>query len=651
MYAINFRPAQIEQVCHQVHNAWTQMAERRKIEPSVRPVIAQSWERCMEYGVPLNPCIPVNRFGPAFDQNAKLLEIARPIITQFYPYIEGSGFPITLTNAAGIVLEVIGDAASVENGYRQNVMPGADFSEQGAGTNAMGTCLINQSPVQIIGAEHYCIGGHTCISAGAPILDPITQKVLGSISVSGKINLAHAHNLGIVVAIAQLIEQQLKQSQLQLLKNIIFENDADGIIIALENGSITSINTRALEILKLPISKPKSWTTISTVPELDTIFQESIRQKSVIRKVTEFGGARNQIELTITPVSYGQLATGAVLVLKHVHKLAPADLTDQDINNSRKTKQLKALKTIKTTSSRMDKVLNIAQIAATNRANVLILGESGTGKELFAKAIHDLSPWGDGPFIPVNCGCIPRDLIASELFGYTEGSFTGALKKGKKGKFECADGGTLFLDEIGEMAPDMQVALLRVLEERYFYPIGTEKGYPINCRVIAATNQDLKTNISNGRFRADLYYRLNLLSLQIPPLRERVEDILFLTESFLHQFARRIIDLEPEIRDLFNIYPWPGNVRELKNTVERLVYLSNGGRITKDMLPHEILAFDESRTYYSQTPQPVSEIDLIAQALQATNNNYTEAAKKMGISRATLYRKLKKLEISKIVPN
>lgn len=265
-----------------------------------------------------------------------------------------------------------------------------------------------------------------------------------------------------------------------------------------------------------------------------------------------------------------------------------------------------------------------------------------TASTLQLPAIHDYSEYSEGPFVPLNCGCIPRDLIASELFGYTRGAFTGAEKTGKKGKFEIAAGGTLFLDEIGEMPLDIQVALLRVLEDRVVYPIGADKGVPASCRVIAATNKDLLRAVKEGLFRVDLYYRLNVLSIRIPPLRERIEDILFLAEYFCRQFGLEFSQLYPEIRELFLSYPWPGNVRELKNAIERLVCFSNGGPITRELLPEEILAFNKTADLNLNKACELSEQAQIKKSLHESGHNVSEAARKLGISRSTMYRKMKK---------
>ena len=224
----------------------------------------------------------------------------------------------------------------------------------------------------------------------------------------------------------------------------------------------------------------------------------------------------------------------------------------------------------------MKETIEVARMAARSSSNVLIEGESGTGKELFAQAIHNASKRSAGPFVAVNCGAIPRELIASELFGYSEGAFTGAKKGGNPGKFELADGGTLFLDEIGDMPLEQQVALLRVIQEKSVSRIGSNQVIPVDVRIICATNKNLLELMQTGRFRQDLYYRLNVINLRILPLRERKEDIPVLFQHFLQQMNQEGNQLsQQDVIEHLLSYDWPGNVRELQNVVERFVHLEH----------------------------------------------------------------------------
>lgn len=268
--------------------------------------------------------------------------------------------------------------------------------------------------------------------------------------------------------------------------------------------------------------------------------------------------------------------------------------------------------------------------------------------ELEKKAIHNAGSRKDGPFIPVNCGALSKELIESELFGYSEGAFTGAKKNGQKGKFEQASGGTLFLDEIGEMPLEMQVPLLRVLEDKIVYPVGGGKPRRVDFKVIAATNKNLRKEIEKGTFRQDLYYRLNILSIKIPALRERKGDIPLLIDHFLKRFQRDILDMNQNLLMFLQQYSWPGNIRELKNTLERIVYLSQGTAMNVNLLPPDLLQlFDLSKKGLMNLEKAHQEDEkyLIKKVLYDTGYNHTLAAQKLGISRSTLYRKLKKYSL------
>lgn len=320
---------------------------------------------------------------------------------------------------------------------------------------------------------------------------------------------------------------------------------------------------------------------------------------------------------------------------------------------------------IKGKSPALLKTIQLAKKVCSVKSTVLILGESGVGKEVFAKAIHEASEGTKAPFISINCGAIPASLFESELFGYERGAFSGADLKGKKGKIELAIGGTLFLDEIGEMPLEMQVKLLRVLQERKFYRVGGEKEIEIDFRVIAATNRDLKELMKKGQFREDLYYRLNVVSLQIPPLRERREDIIEMTHYFLNDFSLRyqrpIHQFSQEVMQELLRYDWPGNVRELRNVAERLVVFASDGIIRKEYLPFHSNSIDfvtddnieqsldqEKNTAILPLQEEMNrhEKKVLQKALQMTNGNKLECAKKLGITRTTLYNRLKRLGLS-----
>ena len=293
---------------------------------------------------------------------------------------------------------------------------------------------------------------------------------------------------------------------------------------------------------------------------------------------------------------------------------------------------------------------SLAQKAAQNDFSVLIAGETGTGKEVFANAIHFASSRRLKPFIRINCAAIPSELMESELFGYDEGSFTGAKKGGKIGKFELANGGTVFLDEIGDMPLNMQAKLLRVLQEREFERVGGSGIVPIDVRVIAATNQNLEERVRSRLFRSDLYYRLNVIQLKVPTLKDRLEDIPLFVDYFLQEMNERYgakIEISPDTLDVLAKYNWPGNIRELKNVIERAFTMVEESIITNAQLPAHIISkvkLGQIHVEGKRLDIVMDEIEkgILSDVLKRNNNNYRKTAKELGIHRATLYKKLEK---------
>ena len=318
------------------------------------------------------------------------------------------------------------------------------------------------------------------------------------------------------------------------------------------------------------------------------------------------------------------------------------ELVEENLSLRQKLEDRYRFENIIAKSSKMQRLIELIKVVGKSNATVLITGESGTGKELVARAIHSQSHRRNKPFVAVSCAALPESLLESELFGHEKGSFTGAYAQ-KKGKFEFANGGTIFLDEVGEMSANIQVHLLRVLEEKEFTRVGGNEPIRVDLRVISATNKDLRKAIEKQEFREDLYYRLNVVNVELPPLRERKEDIPLLAEHFLNKFAmenkKEISGFSPEAMELVLGYDWPGNVRELENAIERAVILAKSSIITIADLPQENLSLA-----YSTTPRKnlkAVEKGHIWNILRETGENYSEAARILGISRMTLYNKAK----------
>ncbi len=326
-----------------------------------------------------------------------------------------------------------------------------------------------------------------------------------------------------------------------------------------------------------------------------------------------------------------------------VKKLAEhRELIEENLSLRQKLEDRYRFENIIAKSSKMQRVIEVIKVVAKSNATILITGESGTGKELVARAVHSQSDRRSKPFVAVSCAALPESLLESELFGHEKGSFTGAYAQ-KKGKFEFANGGTLFLDEIGEMSANIQVHLLRVLEEKEFTRVGGNETIRVDVRVISATNKDLRKAIEKQEFREDLYYRLNVVNIELPPLRERKEDIPLLAEHFLHKFAaenrKEVTEFSPEVIESLLAYDWPGNIRELENSIERAIILSRDSSITTADLPQENVSLVGSASLGKNLKEV--EKTHILNVLRETGENYSEAARILGVSRMTLYNKAK----------
>jgi transcriptional regulator with PAS, ATPase and Fis domain len=306
-------------------------------------------------------------------------------------------------------------------------------------------------------------------------------------------------------------------------------------------------------------------------------------------------------------------------------------------------------------SPKMQDIFRLIQDLAETDATVLVYGESGTGKELVASALHHASPRSKGPFLKVNCAALSENILESELFGHVKGAFTGAVKD-RIGRFEAADGGTILLDEIGDVSPRLQLRLLRVLQEREFERVGSSKSIKTNVRVIASTNRDLEDSIRRGEFRQDLYYRLNVVRIDIPPLRERLQDIPLLVDYCIRKFnrvnRREVAAVAPEVMDLFMQYQWPGNVRELENCMERAVIVCHDTTIQRQHLPRELFDLDPGAASgfafaAGGKGGQVDERDRIIKILKQTDWNVAKSARLLGMARNTLYNKLKSLDIAR----
>jgi len=562
---------------------------------------------------------------------------------------------------------LIGDPDIIERGrtYSRLVI-GANRSEQYAGTNAIGTSLYLKKPIQMCGEEHY-IKPHKYYScSSAPIFD--TQgRLLGCLDITGGADAIHLHTLGMVISAVDGIsnELRLKTAYIELEKvsnqrNQIIETMASGLVLLNNEYEIIQVNTKFLTLLNL---KNKSVIGKSLFEFIR--FDESGADNTALLKSEVYNKEINvySVDSAAPPMKFNMTLDflydsqgspeGMVLHFNETKKI------NRLVNRISGFKPNYTFDSIIGSSAAMKKIINECKKASDSSSNILLLGESGTGKELVAQAIHSASKYAAGPFVAINCGALPKGLVESELFGYERGAFTGANKDGHPGKFELADGGTLFLDEIGEMPLDVQVTLLRVLETREVVRIGGKYPKPIDVRIIAATNRNLREAVKDKTFRDDLYYRLNVLSIRIPPLRERDNDVIELTDYFIKKFGSSksvVYSVDPRVYEILMRYTWPGNVRELENTIERAVNITDNNKIFPEHLPVHILqstgitdAKKETILINDKNSSALNlesaEYRLLVSGLEKSRGNVKKAAELLGISRRTMYRKMQRYNI------
>ncbi|MHC1788689.1 sigma-54-dependent Fis family transcriptional regulator [Solidesulfovibrio sp.] len=612
----------------------------------VRPVILQSWQRCRQAGFPcdvLALCpIDTARLARAVAENRELVDTAKQVMDKLAHSIHLSSSVVTLVDTAGLVLHVSATSEDLKN--VPYGAPGRRCDETTLGTNGMGVCLIERQPVHVIASEHYSASLHYLSCSAAPIHDS-SGRFLGALNLAISTANFHQHTLGLVEAAAHAIEEHLRLRSLLRTQHIILELLDDGVIVLGGDGVIASINRQACAMLGLGADAAghNIQTFIRASDLLRTILAD--RQTFHDREATfSLGAGELSCALSCAPFADG----GVILTLRETRRMR---------KYAARVAGAKAVYTFEHIigdSGPLRESIRLARVASQGEATTLLLGESGTGKELFAQAIHNASTRRKGPFVVVNCGALPRNLVQSELFGYVAGAFSGALKEGSPGKFELADGGSIFLDEIGEMPLEAQVSLLRLLQESEVTRLGGKEAKHIDVRIIAATNKDLPTAVRNNAFRGDLYYRLNVLTIQIPPLRQRDDDVLLLTRVFMDKFKRSLgktdLELSREALAALAAHHWPGNVRELENCIERLVNVACQDRIDLNDLPQDVMAdmLRGRQPLPGEAAMSLRRIQkaLILETLRETGGNFRRTSSLLNISRTTLYAKLKQYGIA-----
>lgn len=634
-------------------------------DDAIRPFIFESWKRSKKYGVhPFevkDKKLKSEELGLLQHKNANLIHIAHSYIQHLYTFVKGTNFVLALTDAEGYVIDLVGDDNMIQARTRKSGLTiGSCRSEEYAGTNGIGTCLAVGHPVQIWAQEHYIKPHHNYVCSAAPIRNEVGE-IIGCLDVVGPIGLPHTHTLAMVSASADGIEKEIKMKRayekITVINNQMsstIQSISSGIIMIDNLGIITQHNKIACEILGFyqgSLTRHNISDFINT--QASSIDLIDIRRDFQNREVTIATKNGSKLSLSLSAsVVYNDLSekTGTVLIideLKKIHKL---------VNKISGFTATYTFDSILGDSHSITAVKGVAEAAAQSRSNVLILGESGTGKELLAQSIHNASQRANGPFIAINCGSLPKGLIESELFGYERGAFTGANKDGHPGKFELADGGTIFLDEIGDMPLELQASLLRVLQTKEIVRIGGKQKKQIDVRIIAATNVNLLDSVRKKEFRDDLYYRLDVLSIQVPPLRERTEDIIPLANYFIHSqnkiLGKSITNLDQQVERVLLTYWWPGNIRELENVIERAVNLAQSNVITLEDLPAVVVSDMPANDSVNIRPKPPKHTtknkasEILTEALQAEHGNVSRTSQRLGIPKRTLYRRIKKYNIN-----
>jgi len=658
---------------NQMKEIWRKFIQRQEADYSIlRPEIIESWTYCREC---VNPYIRKNDIFITNEEmirlrekNRDLLEIVIPVMKRLYSIVEGSGFAIHFGLIEGdhsIAVELIGDPNALALSANVNAVPGSVWSEESMGTQAASMALKYKRPFQIMPYENWCEALQNGTTSAVPIFDPDSGKMIAGLMMGASSEKVHPHTLGMVVAAADSIERQLAQQRMKRIleienryKSLLMESISDGLIATDDKEVVTHINSNAKRLFGLNgmVVEENLWTAVKrSMSSLDGCkdFIGIVRAKEEF--TDEFISLRSpnkQVRGTVTTryLNSGEGETlGKMIIISDMARVS--SLTSKTFGHTAHT-------TFNDLIGEDEKFLQCIEMsfqAARSNSTVLLLGESGTGKDLFAQSIHNASARHNKPYIAINCAAIPRDLFGSELFGYSEGAFTGAKRGGNPGKFELADGGTLFLDEIGMMPLEMQSILLRIIEDKKVTRIGGKEIIPVDVRIIAATNKDLNDEVSRGMFRADLFYRLNVMSIKLPPLRQRKGDIALLVMHFIDKISeklgKKIEIIDAEVMMALTLYDWPGNIRELQNNIERMINMVKGTTIDADLLPEniEVISNERMKDPNLSTLREYGksiEQSMIHFYIYKNNGNASGAAREMGISRSTLYRKLGKTDNS-----
>ena len=632
----------------EIKERWLAYVNNGIASKQINQDILNSWERCRKmkvnhlagYGTTAKESV----LKGSISKRQDLIELSRPIMENVFEMVKSTSYSVVLTDENGIIIDLIINKDIMDIHSSLNFVKGSLWDEKSVGTNAIGTCLAINKPIQVIGAEHYCEYHHKWTCSAAPIHNSKVE-IIGSFDISGRAEDVQTHTFGIAASSANCIEKQLVISESYNLVDTTFDSILDGIMVIDNNLRIVKINNKIPELFHM---EEKDVFNIN----INKILNGVDIEKNIFEKKNKLGfsdmtisidNKKIECSLNISPLIEGKVVTGAVILMKEAKQVI------KEVSKLAGFKANYTFDNIITVNDKMFEIINTAKKISKTSCSVLIEGESGVGKELYAQSIHNESQRKNGPFIAINCSAIPKELFESELFGYESGSFTGAMKGGRPGKFELARGGTIFLDEIGEIPLEVQPKLLRVLDNNKIVRIGGTYERDLDVRVISATNRNLLDEVTKGSFRQDLYFRLNVINLRIPPLRNRKEDILELAGYFLKSLndenrgINKTKTFSHAFEDKLMEHEWTGNVRELKNIIQRAYYMTEGEVIRNVALPVRN-AVKQSKEAVSLNLKDI-ERDSIMQALSFNNRNVLKAARDLNISKATIYRKIKAYSI------
>jgi transcriptional regulator of acetoin/glycerol metabolism len=622
-------------------------------ENLVGPVVARSWGRSQEAGLAPVGRLPetchLNRFQltRAIGRQQELIAHARPVMEYLFTQTRDSGSMVILADDRGILLHTLGDADFLDRAERVALAPGASWNERHRGTNAIGTALAEAAPLVINGAEHYLERNAFLTCAAAPVAAP-DGRLLGVLDISGDQRRRHPHTFCLVRTAAQMIENRLFEAYHSGSVHLRFHALAEGIgtltegVLALSDaGLIAGANPAAMRQLGLNSA------------DLGCIHLERVFQTR-LAELLDWGARRGHEPMLVqhtTQQGEGRLFV-RVETSRVLRQVSQPMAMPKLLTPTATTTPVDALAALDSGCGHIAAAVHKARRVLDKPIPVLLQGESGVGKEVFANAMHNSGPRRGKPFIAVDCSALSENLIEAELFGYAPGAYTGARREGSPGRIREVQGGTLFLDEIGDMPLAMQTRLLRVLQERQVTPLGGGKAVAVDFALICATHRNLKAEMEAGRFRADLYYRINGLTLMLPALRER-NDFAALLDRLLHDLLPgRHIEFDTSVAAAFGDFAWPGNLRQLVNALRTACALLDDDetRIGWQHLPDDLAEDLRLRRapipVLTDTGENLRDVSAaaIARAVSQSHGNMSEAARRLGISRNTLYRRLKQAD-------